>query len=470
MSVFFVLGISYNRKDGYITLIRQIYCFVFFFFIVTLLCYNYNKYFLSLEIIKKNFYFLHQYLPFIFISIICSVSFLLFVRFEILYEKDKLIYNNSEYFFLILLSILGLLLLCSTNELFTAHISLELISVSLYLMVSFKKKHTSLLRNRDLKYFIIGLLSTGFFLYGFSFIHGCFNDFNFEDLRIFLRSIKEIIDRRLTIPSIKRTYLENDYYYRLTVTLFGYLYYPLTQEVYLPIFDKYVSVENYLNLLHILDELEADGELFFSTGIFQTSIVFDTLSRSDTEDLLDWYLKNHADDDPNLEEISLLKEWTATPHPWELDPRCTRIDALKHFSFYPSRFDSATLIDNTMWLPSVSERGGTNSVTPIVAGKLNVYFNPFPDPNEWRPKLSELYFDTSCPEGMYLHKLSCLRDKYFHNTFDLPNAGICKLITLINIESVLIGLAIIIISLFIKFVLALFYLLVLLRLLWKGSR
>jgi NADH:ubiquinone oxidoreductase subunit 2 (subunit N) len=98
--------------------------------------------------------------------------------------RDEPIQNNFEYAVLITISILGLLLLCSSNDLITAYLAIELQSVAFYIMSTFKRNSSYSIES-GLKYFIIGALSSAFFLFGSSIIYGCMGSLSFDDLRIF---------------------------------------------------------------------------------------------------------------------------------------------------------------------------------------------------------------------------------------------------------------------------------------------
>ena len=90
--------------------------------------------------------------------------------------------NNFEYFLLILFSILGLFLLCSSNDFLTAYLALELQSLSFYVLAAFKKNSTFSV-DAGIKYFILGAFASSMFLFGASLLYGvtgtvCFDDFN----------------------------------------------------------------------------------------------------------------------------------------------------------------------------------------------------------------------------------------------------------------------------------------------------
>lgn len=96
------------------------------------------------------------------------------------YLNDQQI-NHFEYILLILFSILGLFLLCSSNDLLTAYLAIELQSLSFYVLASFKKNSTFSV-DAGIKYFILGAFSSSLFLFGSSLIYGLTGTINFDDL------------------------------------------------------------------------------------------------------------------------------------------------------------------------------------------------------------------------------------------------------------------------------------------------
>ncbi|HEV8544633.1 MAG TPA: NADH-quinone oxidoreductase subunit N, partial [Verrucomicrobiae bacterium] len=77
----------------------------------------------------------------------------------------------GEYTALLLLATVGLILLVATEELLTAFISLELTSLSLYLLTAFNKQniHSA---EAALKYFLFGSIAAAFTLFGISLVFG----------------------------------------------------------------------------------------------------------------------------------------------------------------------------------------------------------------------------------------------------------------------------------------------------------
>src|SRR3989304_8750795 len=78
---------------------------------------------------------------------------------------------QGEYYFLLLTSFLGCLMMPSSRDLLVLFISLELVSAPGFLLAAFRK--TDLRSNEaGLKFFLIGVLSTAVMLYGMSLMYG----------------------------------------------------------------------------------------------------------------------------------------------------------------------------------------------------------------------------------------------------------------------------------------------------------
>ena len=90
--------------------------------------------------------------------------------------------NYFEYSILILFALLGIFFICSSNDLITAYLSIELQSLSFYIMASMKKNSTFSVE-AGLKYFILGAFSSSLFLFGSSILYGASGTINFEDLK-----------------------------------------------------------------------------------------------------------------------------------------------------------------------------------------------------------------------------------------------------------------------------------------------
>ena len=83
-----------------------------------------------------------------------------------------------EYPVLLLSSILGMMVMISSNDLIVFYMGLELQSLALYVLASFNRENL-LSTEAGVKYFVLSALSSGLLLYGCSLIYGFSNSTNF---------------------------------------------------------------------------------------------------------------------------------------------------------------------------------------------------------------------------------------------------------------------------------------------------
>ncbi len=83
----------------------------------------------------------------------------------------------SEYLALILLATVSMMFLVSTQNLLLIFLSLELLSLSLYILTAFNKRSIQSVESA-LKYFLFGGISAAFLLFGFSILYGWSNSTN----------------------------------------------------------------------------------------------------------------------------------------------------------------------------------------------------------------------------------------------------------------------------------------------------
>jgi NADH-quinone oxidoreductase subunit N len=95
--------------------------------------------------------------------------------------------NHGEYLGILLLATIGLMLAVSTEELLLIFLSLELASLSFYILVAFKRS-TAESAEAALKYFLFGGVSAAFLLFGISLLYGFAGATS-------LREISEVIGR-----------------------------------------------------------------------------------------------------------------------------------------------------------------------------------------------------------------------------------------------------------------------------------
>lgn len=76
-----------------------------------------------------------------------------------------------EYTVLILLSTIGMMMMCSANELISLYLGVELQSLALYVVAAIQRDNVKS-AEAGLKYFVLGALSSGMLLYGMSLVYG----------------------------------------------------------------------------------------------------------------------------------------------------------------------------------------------------------------------------------------------------------------------------------------------------------
>ncbi|PQM60486.1 MAG: NADH-quinone oxidoreductase subunit NuoN [Rhodobacteraceae bacterium] len=99
-------------------------------------------------------------------------------------SKDYLSrYNllNFEYSALICLSVVGMMIMVSASNLMAVYLGLELQSLSLYVIAAFRRDSLKS-TEAGLKYFVLGALSSGLFLYGASLVYGFTGTTGFEEI------------------------------------------------------------------------------------------------------------------------------------------------------------------------------------------------------------------------------------------------------------------------------------------------
>lgn len=97
--------------------------------------------------------------------------------------------HAGEFFALLLLATIGMLLLVSTENLLMIFISLELLSLSLYVLTAFNKRN---FRSAEaaLKYFLVGSASAAFMLFGFSLLYGLTNELTLSKMALRISGAK----------------------------------------------------------------------------------------------------------------------------------------------------------------------------------------------------------------------------------------------------------------------------------------
>jgi NADH-quinone oxidoreductase subunit N len=112
---------------------------------------------------------------------------------------DRIETGISEYYSLILFALAGMMFASSANDFTMLFVSLELITVTFYVLTSFRRSNVQSLE-AGVKYLVIGGLSTGFTVFGIALVSGMatttianhpLNGMNFGDLAQYVKYVSE---------------------------------------------------------------------------------------------------------------------------------------------------------------------------------------------------------------------------------------------------------------------------------------
>jgi NADH-quinone oxidoreductase subunit N len=95
---------------------------------------------------------------------------------------------KGEYFILGLIALLGVMVMISAGNLLTVYLGVELLSLSLYAMVAFDRE-SGVAAESAMKYFVLGAISSGTLLYGFSIIYGVTGTLQLDELAVGIREV-----------------------------------------------------------------------------------------------------------------------------------------------------------------------------------------------------------------------------------------------------------------------------------------
>jgi NADH-quinone oxidoreductase subunit N len=95
--------------------------------------------------------------------------------------SDRIAAGVSEYYSLIIFALAGMLFAASSNDFVMLFVSIELITITFYVLTSFQRGRLVSLE-AGIKYLILGALSSAFMVYGIALVWGTTGKFNFTEL------------------------------------------------------------------------------------------------------------------------------------------------------------------------------------------------------------------------------------------------------------------------------------------------
>src|SRR6185295_16429363 len=96
--------------------------------------------------------------------------------------------EHTEVFPLALFALLGMMLFPASNDLITMFVALEILSLPLYLLCGLARKRRLLSQEAALKYFLLGALSSAFYIYGAALLYGYSGSFTLSAIDDALRN------------------------------------------------------------------------------------------------------------------------------------------------------------------------------------------------------------------------------------------------------------------------------------------
>ena len=172
LSIMFLLIVGVFKKDSS-KLIQNISLIVLLITAVM----TFNETLGIKEVILFNGSIIIDYLS-SFMKIITLVSAFSVLVISSNYLKSLKIFK-IEYSILILSSVLGMMIMISSNDLIVFYMGLELQSLALYVLATFNRDQIKS-SEAGLKYFVLSALSSGLLLYGCSLIYGFTGSTNFD--------------------------------------------------------------------------------------------------------------------------------------------------------------------------------------------------------------------------------------------------------------------------------------------------
>jgi len=99
--------------------------------------------------------------------------------------------EHTEVFPLTLFALTGMMLFPASNDLLTMFVALEILSLPLYLLCGLARRRRLLSQESSMKYFLLGALSSAFFIYGVALLYGYAGSFELSAIDAALRSSQQ---------------------------------------------------------------------------------------------------------------------------------------------------------------------------------------------------------------------------------------------------------------------------------------
>ena len=122
----------------------------------------------------------------LFFICIFTLSSALAILLSIEYNEREGV-KAGEYYSLILLCTVGMILLASSTDMIMIFLGVEIVSICLYVLAGIRRDNTAS-NEAALKYFLLGAFATGFLLYGMTLVYGSTGSTNLFKIAEFVKS------------------------------------------------------------------------------------------------------------------------------------------------------------------------------------------------------------------------------------------------------------------------------------------
>ena len=170
VSILITLLIGVFFKNSYVIVTSIIYGIIIALILIIL-----NSFSDSFKLFSDSF-ISNSFTNFFKILILIGTFFTLIITQNFIKETKI---NYFEYSLVLLLSVLGMFIMISANDLILFYLGLELQSLSLYILASLDRNNLKS-NESGLKYFILSSLASGLLLYGCSLLYGFSGSTNFD--------------------------------------------------------------------------------------------------------------------------------------------------------------------------------------------------------------------------------------------------------------------------------------------------
>ena len=187
ISTLLIVGSSYSTSSSKLSYYGSTYCMVSNLLINFNLVVNLNNP-INSALLFSGSLLLDNLTSFIKTIILISSAACLAVSLDYL-KKERV--HAFEFSVLILFVIVGALLLISSYDLISFYLSIEMISLSSYVLATFKRQ-SAFSTESGLKYFLLGAFSSGLLLFGTALIYGITGSTNFGQISLFVAGLSDL--------------------------------------------------------------------------------------------------------------------------------------------------------------------------------------------------------------------------------------------------------------------------------------